>query len=120
MTLLINRLAPAIAALLLLATPLGARADDEATMDACIQTFVAAGLSKDQPIRILKSGPTPRALGRDYKIILTATGTSSGKQLAKATCSVDRGRAVMAMNGKLVRVRTAGAAVPAAEQSAAR
>jgi hypothetical protein len=120
MTLLINRLAPAIAAMTLVTAPLTASADDAATMDACIQTFVAASLPKDQPVRILTSGPTPRALGRDYKIILTATGTTSGKQLAKATCTVDRGRAVMAMNGKLVRVRTADAAVPAAEQSAAR
>jgi len=119
MTLLSNRLAPAIAALALFAAP-GARADDEATMDACIQAFVAAGLSKDQPIRILKSGPTPRTLGPAYKIVLTATGTNSGKQLAKATCTVERDRAVMAMNGKLVKVRTADAVVTAAEQSAAR
>jgi hypothetical protein len=120
MTVLINRLAHAIAAITLLTAPLAASADDAATMDACIQTFVAASLPKDQPVRIFKSGPTPRALGREYKIVLTATGTSSGKQLAKATCTVDRDRAVMAMNGKLIRVRTADAAVPAAEQSAAR
>jgi hypothetical protein len=118
MTLLINRLAPAIAALTLLAAPLGARARDDATMDACIQTFVAASLSKDQPVRIVKSGPAPRTLGPEYKIVLTATGTSSGKQLAKATCTVDRNRAVMAMNGKLISIRSADA-VPV-EQSAAR
>ena len=117
MTVLINRLAPAIAALMLLAAPLGAHADDEATMDACIQTFVAASLAKDQPIRVLKSGPVPRALGRQYKIVLTATGTNSGKQLAKATCTVDRDRTVMAMNGKLIRIRPAATGV---EQSAAR
>jgi hypothetical protein len=123
MTLLANRHALAIAAMTLLTAPLAASADDAATMDACIQTFVAASLPKGQPVRILTSGPTPRALGapgREYKIVLTATGTSTGKQLAKATCTVDRNRAVMAMNGKLVRVRTADAVVPAAEQSAAR
>lgn len=118
MTLLINRLAHAIAAITLLAAPLGARADDAATMDACIQTFVAASLPKDQPLRILKSGPAPRALGREYKILLTATGTTTGKQLAKATCTVDHDRAVMAMNGKLIKVRPAD--VGAVEQSAAR
>ena len=117
MTLLINRLVPAIAALTLLAVPLGALADGEATMDACIQTFVAASLAKGQPIRILESGPAPRSLGRGYRIVLTATGTNSGKQLAKATCTVDRDRAVIAMNGKLIKVRSSEAGV---EQSAAR
>ena len=120
MTLLINRLAQTIAAMTLMTAPLAASADDAATMDACIQTFVAASLPKNQPVRILTSGPAPRALGGEYKIVLTATGTSTGKQLAKATCTVERGRAVMAMNGKLIRVRTADAAVPAAEQSVAR
>jgi hypothetical protein len=123
MTLLSNRLAHAVAAMTLLTAPLAASADDAATMDACIQTFVASSLPKDQPVRILKSGPTPRALGapgREYKIVLTATGTSTGKQLAKATCTVDRNRAVMAMNGKRIKVRTADTEVRAAEQSAAR
>ncbi len=61
MTVLINRLAHAIAAITLLTAPLAASADDAATMDACIQTFVAASLPKDQPVRIFKWTDAARA-----------------------------------------------------------
>ena len=118
-----GRVLPVIAALALLTASLAARADDDATMDACIEAFVAASLPKDQPIRVVRSGPPPRALGapgRKYRIVLTATGTSSGRQFAKATCTVERDRAVMAMNGKLVMIRSADAVVGTAEKAAAR
>jgi hypothetical protein len=112
-----------IVATALLTASLAARAADDARMDACIEAFVAASLPKDQPIRVLKSGPSPRALGapsRGYQIVLTATGTSTGKRFARATCTVGRDGAVMAMNGKLIRIRTADAVVSAAEKAAAR
>ena len=116
-----GRALPVVAAITLLLASLSAHANDDAAMDACIRTFVAATLPKEQPIRVEKSGPPPRALGapsREYRIVLTARGTDTGKQIAKATCTVDHDRAVMAMNGKLTRIRTGDAVVRTAETAA--
>ena len=88
----------------LLASPLAARADAaEQAMDACVQAFVAASLPKGQRVVVdkdnLASGPLD-AQSRRYKVVLIATGTTSGRQIAKSTCVAnDRGE-VIALNGK--------------------
>ena len=95
--------AVSIAASMTLLVPSASRADADAAMDACVQAFVSANLPKDQPISVRKidtiDGPLA-AQDRAYRILLTATGKTSGKKLARATCIVDRDGQIIAMNGR--------------------
>jgi hypothetical protein len=84
----------AVATLALLGSPLVSRADAvEHAMDACVQAFVAASLPKGQRVVVDKqdiaSGPLD-AHSRAYRLVLTATGTTSGRQIAKSTCIANR------------------------------
>jgi hypothetical protein len=94
----------ALTTLALLACPLAARADAaEQAMDACVQAFVAASLPKGQPVVVdkenLASGPLDTQ-SRKYRVVLTATGTTSGRQIAKGTCVANHRGEVIALNGK--------------------
>jgi hypothetical protein len=106
-----TRLTPSIlsiaATLALAAAPLTSKADarSEAAMNTCIDLFVAANLPKEQPIVIRKeqSEPGPAsARRRAERITLTARGTTSGRQIARATCIVDRDGQVLALNGRTI------------------
>jgi hypothetical protein len=94
----------AVATLSLLAAPLvsGADAIEQAT-DACVQAFVAASLPKEQRVIVDKSkfasGPLD-SRSRTYRIVLKATGTTSGRQLAQGVCVANRAGEVIALNGK--------------------
>ena len=99
-----NRSIPAIATLALLGSPLASRADADAqAMDACVQAFVAATLPKGQPVVIdkenLASGPLDMQT-RTYRIVLIATGKTSGRQVAKSVCIANRAGEVIALNGR--------------------
>jgi hypothetical protein len=94
----------AVATLALLGSPLVSRADAvEHAMDACVQAFVAASLPKGQRVVVDKqdiaSGPLD-AHSRAYRLVLTATGTTSGRQIAKSTCIANRRGEVIALNGR--------------------
>ena len=94
----------AVATLSLLASPLVSRADAiEQAMDACVQAFVAANLPKEQPVVVDKSkmasGPLD-ANSRAYRIVLKATGSTSGREIAKGVCIANRDGEVVALNGK--------------------
>ena len=94
----------AVATLTLLASPLASRADAvEQAMDACVQAFVAASLPKGQRVVVDKQniarGPLD-AHPRTYRLVLTATGTTSGRQIAKSTCVANRAGEVIALNGR--------------------
>lgn len=93
-----------VATLALLGSPLASRADAAAqAMDACVQAFVAAYLPKEQPVVVdkqnLVSGPLD-AHTRTYRVVLIATGTTSGRQIAKSTCVAGRNGEVIALNGR--------------------
>ncbi|HET9445644.1 MAG TPA: hypothetical protein VFO35_05260 [Steroidobacteraceae bacterium] len=88
----------------LLGSPLVSRADAvEQAMDACVQAFVAANLPKEQPVVVDKSkmasGPLDTR-SRAYRIILKATGSTSGKEIAKGVCIANRDGEVVALNGR--------------------
>jgi hypothetical protein len=94
----------AVATLSLLASPLVSSADAvEQAMDACVQAFVAANLPKEQPVVVDKSkmasGPLD-AKSRGYRIVLKATGSTSGREIAKGVCIANRDGEVVALNGK--------------------
>ncbi|HEV8334509.1 MAG TPA: hypothetical protein VGQ22_24010 [Steroidobacteraceae bacterium] len=94
----------AVATLALLGSPLASRADAvEQAMDACVQAFVAANLPKGQRVVVDKqsiaSGPLD-AHSRTYRVVLIATGTTSGRQLAKSTCVANRSGEVISLNGR--------------------
>ena len=94
----------AVATLALLGSPLASRADAvEQAMDACVQAFVAANLPKEQRVVVDKqnfvSGPLD-AHTRTYRVVLIATGTTSGRQIAKSTCVANRDGEVIALNGR--------------------
>jgi hypothetical protein len=94
----------AVATLALLGSPLVSRADAvEQAMDACVQAFVAASLPKGQRVVVDKtniaSGPLD-AQSRTYRIVLKATGTTSGRQLAKGVCVANRDGEVITLNGR--------------------
>lgn len=96
----------AIAALALLGSPVAARADaSDQAVDACVQAFVAAHLPQGQRVVFDKqdivSGPLD-IRSRKYRIVLTATGATSGRQIAKSTCVVDRDRQTITLNGRRV------------------
>jgi len=101
-----NRSIFAVATLALFGSPLASRADVDArahAMDACVQAFVAASLPKEQPIVIDKenfaSGPLDKQT-RTYRIVLIATGKTSGRQIAKSVCIANRAGEVIALNGR--------------------
>jgi hypothetical protein len=88
----------------LLASPLASRADAVSqAMDACVQAFVAANLPKEQPVIVDKEnsaiGPLDAQTGT-YRIVLIATGKTSGRQIAKNVCVANRAGAVIALNGR--------------------
>jgi len=88
----------------LLASPLASRADaDSHAMDACVQAFVAANLPKEQPVIVDKEtsviGPVDAQTGT-YRIVLIATGKTSGRQIAKNVCIANRAGEVIALNGR--------------------
>ena len=90
--------------LALLVSPLASRADAVAqAMDACVQAFVAANLPKEQPVIVDKEnfavGPLD-AQSRTYRIVLIATGKTSGRQIAKNVCVANRAGEVIALNGR--------------------
>jgi hypothetical protein len=90
--------------LALLASPLASRADAVAqAMDACVQAFVAANLPKEQRVVVDKenfvTGPLD-AQTRTYRIVLIATGKTSGRQIAKSVCVANRAGEVVALNGR--------------------
>ena len=86
-----------------LALPAASRAGGlDQAMDTCVQAFVAKSLPKEQPVVVDKRHSANQALdsrSRTYRIILTATGRTSGRQLAKGTCVVDRTGAIIALDG---------------------
>ena len=99
-----NRPILAVASLALLACPLASRADAVSqAMDACVQAFVAAHLPKEQPVVVDKDtlafGPLD-AQSRTYRIVLIATGKTSGRQIARSTCVANRAGEVIALNGR--------------------
>ena len=90
--------------LALLGSPLASRADaQDQAMDACVQAFVAANLPKEQPVVVDKQnsaiGPLD-AQSRTYRIVLVATGKTSGRQIAKTVCVASRAGAVISLNGR--------------------
>lgn len=93
----------------LLTAPLLGHAETDAapdiTMDACVKAFVSTSLEKERPFTVrtkdVVSGPFARQ-SHTYRISLKAVGKDSGRQVAKATCIVDRSGAVLSMNGKPV------------------
>ena len=94
----------AVATLALLGSPLASRADAvEQAMDACVQAFVAANLPKGQRVVVDKQnfaiGPMD-AHSRTYRVVLKATGTTSGRQIAKSVCVANRDGEVIALNGR--------------------
>jgi hypothetical protein len=110
-------------AMILLVAPLGVRADDNAAMDACVKAFIAETLSKDQPTRIVTFDArerSPEARRASYRILLTATGSTSGKQLAKGSCTVERDRAAIWISGKRLPISLASTAPTSTEATAAR
>jgi hypothetical protein len=99
-----SRATLAVATLALLGSPLTGRADAvEQAMDACVQAFVAASLPKEQRVVVDKlnsaSGPMD-AQSRTFRIVLKATGTTSGREIAKGVCVTNRNGEVLALNGK--------------------
>lgn len=99
-----NRPILAVATLALLGSPLASRADAAGqAMDACVQAFVAASLAKEQPVVVdkqnLVSGPLD-AQSRTYKIVLIATGKTSGRQIAKSVCIASRAGEVIALSSR--------------------
>jgi len=94
----------AVATLSLLGSPLASRADAvEKAMDACVQAFVAASLPKEQRVVVdkLNSAIGPMdAQSRTYRIVLKATGSTSGREIAKGVCVANRDGEVIALNGR--------------------
>lgn len=78
-------------------------AHSDAAMDACVNAFVSSSLEKERPYTVQKNESAASPLdqhARAYRIALTATGKTSGKKVAKATCVVDRSGVVLSLNGK--------------------
>lgn len=91
-----------ISALLLTAPVLG-HASQTTAMDACVKAFVSTSLEKERAftVRTQEAVETPVSrMSGTYRISLSATGKHTGKQVAKATCVVDRKGVVLALNGK--------------------
>lgn len=94
----------AVTTLALLGSPLASRADAvDKAMDACVQSFVAASLPKGQRVLVDKEHSAPGPLDvhtRTYRIVMIATGNTSGRQLAKSVCVANRNGEVIALNGR--------------------
>jgi hypothetical protein len=86
-----------------LALPAASRAGGlDQAMDTCVQAFVAKRLPKEQRVVVDKRRSAYQALdsrSHTYRISLTATGRTSGRQLAKGTCVVDRTGEIIALDG---------------------
>jgi hypothetical protein len=99
-----SRASLAVATLALLGSPLASRADAvDKAMDACVQAFVAASLPKEQRVVVdkLNSAIGPMdAQSRKYRIVLKATGSTSGREIAKGVCVTNRNGEVIALNGR--------------------
>ena len=99
-----SRLTLVVTTLSFLGTPLVSSADGiEQALDACVQAFVAANLPKEQPVVVNKShivGEATDAQSRTFRIVLKATGSTSGRQLAKGVCVANRAGEVIALNGR--------------------
>jgi hypothetical protein len=88
---------------LLLTAPMLTQANSDAAMDACVKAFVSTSLEKERPFSVRKEESVDSPIdqhSRAYRISLKAVGKHSGKQVAKATCVVDRSGVVLSMNGK--------------------
>ena len=87
-----------------LAAPFASQARDaDVAMDSCINAFVAASLPKEQRVTVRKqeAAASPISIhSRAYKIVVSAKGVESGKNLARGTCIVDRSGQVVLLNGK--------------------
>jgi hypothetical protein len=99
-----NRPILAVAALAVLVCPLASRADSaEQAINACVQAFVAANLPKEQRVIVDKEnfavGPLD-AQTRTHRIVLVATGKTSGRQIAKSVCIATRAGEVIALDGR--------------------
>ena len=99
-----NRPLLAVVTLAVLACPLASRADAGAqAMDACVQAFVAANLPKEQRVVVDKensaTGPLD-AQSRTYRIVMIATGRTSGRQIAKSVCIANREGEVITLDGR--------------------
>lgn len=97
------RLRTLIISAALLATPALSHASQETAMNACVQAFVSSNLEKERPYTVKTQQAVQTPLDqhvRSYRVSLKATGKTSGKQLAKATCVVDRSGVVLSLNGK--------------------
>jgi hypothetical protein len=83
------------------ALPAASRAGGlDQAIDTCVKAFVAQSLPKEQPIVVEKRSSKNQALDsrtRTYRISLTATGRSSGREFAKGTCVVDRKGEIIAL-----------------------
>jgi hypothetical protein len=99
-----NRPILAVATLALLGSPLASRADTFGlAMDACVQAFVAANLPKEQPVVVDKTSLVSSPLdgqSSTHRIVLIATGKTSGRQIAKSVCVANRAGKVIEMNGR--------------------
>ncbi len=99
----VSRTRTLVISALLLATPVLSHASQEAAMNACVKAFVSSNLEKERPftVRTEEASATPLDQHvRAYRVALKATGKHTGKQVAKATCVVDRSGVVLALNGK--------------------
>ena len=94
----------AVTTLALLGSPLASRADAvDKAMDSCVQAFVAASLPKGQRVIVDKENSAPGPLDartRTYRIVMTATGNTSGREIAKSVCVANRKGEVIALNGR--------------------
>jgi hypothetical protein len=71
-------------------------------MNACIRAFVSTNLEKERPVVIRKVEPAGAGLhhySRREVIQITAKTTRGGKELAKATCTVDGKDVVLTSEG---------------------
>jgi hypothetical protein len=96
---------------LLLTAPVLSHANEDAAMNACVKAFVSSSLEKERPytVKTQESVVSPvDQYTRAYRIALSAKGKTSGKQVAKATCVVDRSGVVLALNGKPYAAPVAG------------
>lgn len=100
-------------ATMLLVAPLASQAStaDDAAMNACINAFVAsANLPKEQRVRVQKEDVPASPISvhaRTYKIVLNATGATSGKNYSRGTCVVDRDGQVLTLNGRPLSTKVA-------------
>ena len=91
------------ASLPLFAAPAASFADEAAAMNACVNAFVGTGLPKEQKVRVKMLDPARSPIdipARTYTVRLATRVAQSGKQLASATCVVERDGTVIALNGK--------------------